>query len=413
MLRLATIPRASGRSPLLLRRLLSATAMVVLAACSTLAPKTEAPIADGADIAAAANPPPTVEPKPDRAPMPAPASLSHAPDLWQRFASGRHWQPCELTPGVDRWIKRYASKPSRFADTLAPVVPLMDYVLTQAEALGLPSEIMLVPIVESYYRADARGPGGALGMWQLMPDTGRRFGLVGRGTSDDRLDVHASTAAALQLLKINADTFSNNPKLMFAAYNAGAYRLRKALAGRDHASMNSLDGLGLARTTREYIDKIKALGCLIGEPERFSLQLPPLAEDARLVEFRAPYPVDPNAVVAQAGTPSNDLKRWNQRAFARTAADAKAPMLLPSLVFAAATHAVAEGALPKVAPKAPVSVPTVANAPGKVHRVASGDSLWTISKRYRVRLPDLMRWNGLNQRSVLRIGQTLHLQNNS
>jgi membrane-bound lytic murein transglycosylase D len=309
-------------------------------------------------------------------------------------------------------VSRYAGKPERFAATLAPVMPLMDYVLTEAEAHGLPSEVMLVPIIESYYRADARGPAGAMGMWQLMPDTGRRFGLGVRGALDDRLDVHASTEAALRLLELNADAFSNNPKLMFAAYNAGAYRLRKALAGREYASLNSLHGLGLTRTTHDYIDKLKALGCLLGEPERFGMQLPTLANDARLLEFHAPYPIDPHALAQRAGVPAASLKTWNQRAFARGATDASAPMLLPAGVLDAVTQAVAQGDLPKAAPRAAPTTRAAASV-GRVHRVASGDSLWTISKRYRVQVADLMRWNGLNQRSVLRIGQTLVVADNT
>lgn len=346
---------------------------------------------------------------PQQAPMPTPANLSPAPDLWQRFANERHWQPCVTTPGVERWIKLYAGKPQRFADTLAPALPLMDYVLTRAEALGLPGETMLIPIIESYYRPDARGPGGALGMWQLMPDTGRRFGLTGSG-SDDRLDVRRSTDAAMRLLKLNAEAFSNNPKLMFAAYNAGAYRLRKALAGRDTRTLDSLDGLGLPRTTREYLDKVKALGCLIGEPERFALKLPTLAEDARLVEFSTPFPVDPTALSARAGVTASDLKRWNHRAFARRATDASAPLLMPTASSAAAARAISEGALAAVKPRPAVAVPSTGT---RIHRVASGDSLWTISKRYRVPLADLMRWNDLSKRSVLRIGQKLKLQGNS
>jgi len=384
-----------------------ALAIWMLSACSSL------PVAPPATDQPAPIPQPSAAPpSPAVAPMPTPAQLSPAPDFWERFSRGRHWNTCELDAGPQRWISRYASKPERFAATLAPVAPLMEYVLTQAEAQGLPSEVMLLPIVESHYRADARGPAGALGMWQLMPDTGRRFGLVGHGSSDDRLDVHASTTAALRLLKLNADAFSNNPKLMFAAYNAGAYRLRKALAGRDHQSLKSLDGLGLSRTTREYIDKLKALGCLIGEPQRFAMQLPTVNSRDRLIEFHPPYPVDPNALAARAGVPAASLKRWNQRAFARAASDASAPMLLPAAVFEVANSAIAANELPKATPRSPRAA-AVATTGSRIHRVASGDSLWTISRRYRVQLADLMRWNGLDKRSVLRIGQTLVLQEKS
>jgi len=83
-------------------------------------------------------------------------------------------------------------------------------------------------------------------------------------------------------------------------------------------------------------------------------------------------------------------------------------------VSAAAARAISDGALAAVEPKAvssAVAAPPSGN--GRVHRVASGDSLWTISKRYRVPLADLMRWNDLSKRSVLRIGQKLKLQGNS
>jgi membrane-bound lytic murein transglycosylase D len=394
------------------RLLLLALAGWALTACNSL--PTKPPTADPSSAAALAQTDPTASSalQPAVPPMPVPATLSPVPDLWTRFASGRHWKTCELSPGAQHWVSRYASKPERFAAALAPVAPLMEYVLTQAEAHGLPSEVMLVPIVESHYRADARGPAGALGMWQLMPDTGRRFGLVGHGSDDDRLDVLASTAAALRLLRLNADAFSDNPKLMFAAYNAGAYRLRKALAGRDHHSLTSLDGLGLSRTTREYIDKLKALGCLLGEPERFAMELPAVGSSARLVEFRAPYPVDPKALAARAGVAVETLKPWNQRAFARAATDASAPMLLPAAVVEVVDAALAADELPRATPRSQ-RAPAIAKTGGRIHRVASGDSLWTISRRYRVQLADLMRWNGLDKRSVLRIGQTLIVQDKS
>lgn len=345
-------------------------------------------------------------------PVPPASRLSLAPDLWQRFATARHWQPCELTPGVSKWIGRYAPKPARFGASLQPMMPLMDYVLTRAVAAGLPGEIMLVPIVESHYRPDARGPGGALGMWQLMPDTARRFGLAGRGASDGRIDVRGSTDAALRLLEINSDAFSGNPKLMFAAYNAGAYRLRKALAGRDYASMRSLDDLGLPRVTREYIDKIKALGCLLGEPGRFGVELPPLPADARLVEVTLPVPVAPDALAGQLGLPVADLRRWNLAAHARGASDPASPLLLPQGSAGLAAELAASGRLVRAEPR-PAALTSTPRTGGRTHRVSSGDSLWTISKRYRVRLADLMRWNGLNKRSVLRIGQTIHLQGNT
>lgn len=396
----------------MIRRLGLVLVFGMLTACATTKPPPvmEQPVAPVAVVPADPVPPPKRKP---RRPQPKPEVKVDA-DLWTRFARARHWQPCVRDPAIDRWVARYAGSPQRFATTLAPLLPLMDYVLTRSEALGLPSEVMLVPIVESYYRPDARGPGGALGLWQLMPDTGTRFGLLRRGARDDRTDVRAATAAALRLLVLNSEAFSGNPRLMFAAYNAGAYRLRKALGGRAHETLTSLEGLGLSRTTEEYQKKIRALGCLLGEPQQFSLVLPQLPPGAALVEFTPPFTIDPRAVSNLIGVPQAQLRSWNASAFAQGAAGPTVPLLIPKASEPALAAALASGSLAKHTPAPEVAVVVPAekqkpNAAARTHRVAAGDSLWEIAKRYRVRLADLMRWNGLNKRSVLRIGQRLRL----
>lgn len=379
-------------------------AMLTLAGCSI------APPAAQPDAPPPAPEPVTVVVEPPPPPMPPAAQFFPEPDLWTRFRQARHWQRCEPDAGVQRWISRYAGKPQRFADSLSPLLPLMDYVLSHSVALGLPGETMLIPYVESHYRPDARGPAGALGMWQLMPDTGRRFGLSERGKSDGRTDVRASTEAALRLLKLNAEAFSNNPKLTFAAYNAGAYRLRKALGGRDYAAQRTLDGLGLSRTTREYLDKIKALGCLLGEPERFGMALPRFDVDQRLVEWKAPFPIQPEAVAKELGLDTTVLRALNRRVYAQQAATTDMPMLLPQGPSDSLEALVASGRFARTTPQLPKAEAPSSVAGRRVHKVASGDSLWIVAKRYRVRLADLMRWNGLTKRSVLRIGQTLVLE---
>ncbi len=386
--------------------------LATLAACATNKPPPVAEPMPAAPVVIAPPEPAAPPPPKPRPPKPKPKAVEE--DLWTRFARTRHWQPCVRDAGIDRWVSRYAGSPQRFATTLAPLLPLMDYVLTRSEALGLPAEVMLVPIVESYYRPDARGPGGALGLWQLMPDTGTRFGLLRRGSRDDRTDVRASTAAALRLLVLNSEAFSGNPKLMFAAYNAGAYRLRKALGGRDHQTLTSLEGLGLSRTTEEYLSKIKALGCLLGEPELFSLELPEIPPRSRLIEFTPPFAIDPRAVSERIGVPQAQLRSWNASAFAQGAADAAMPLLIPQASEPVLSAALAGGSLSKHTPSPEVASTVAApsekpQAAARTHRVAAGDSLWEIAKRYRVRLADLMRWNALNKRSVLRIGQRLRL----
>lgn len=408
--------RTGRQHPLLwIRAVCWMLAMALLSGCATT-PST-APLTAQAADSQAATPAPLLVPESllgpadyTLAPLPPPAELLQPlPDLWTRFRNKQVWPVCEESPAVTRWIRLYAGSPDRFANNLRPLLPAMDYVLSRSEAEGLPSEVMLVPLIESYYRPDARGPGGALGMWQLMPDTARRFGLGMQSGSDERLDLQSSTDAAMHLLSIHAQSFPQYPRLIFAAYNAGGYRVRKALAGREFGPDVSLEKLGLSRTTRDYLDKMKALGCLLGDPDRFDLDLPDMHAGEQLSELLTPFPIDPEKLIEQIGMEDGQIRRWNQQAYLHRATTPERPLLLPSMMIAAASRSLANGELPRAVahtPK-PLTQPPASNR--QMHRVQSGDSLWTISKRYRVRMGDLMQWNGLNKRSVLRIGQVLQL----
>lgn len=405
-----SLPETAMRTGLRIGCLLAG--MLMLAACTTTAPRPPSASAEApADLSSLQQEhAPAPAPPPAIALIPAPAETlplpQPRPDMWTRFRDQRVWPVCEPSPGVERWIHRYAGSPERFANNLRPLLPAMDYVLTQSELQGLPSEVMLVPLIESYYRPDARGPGGALGLWQLMPDTARRFGLGVHGNDDERLDLQSSTEAAMRLLSIHAQSFPTYPRLIFAAYNAGGYRVRKALAGREFGPDVPLEQLGLSRTTRDYLDKIKALGCLFGDPGRFDLHLPDLFPGEQLTAVSTPFPIDPERLAERIGMEDGQIRRWNQQAWMRRATTPERPLLLPSALAAAASSTLASGELPVAKARVAAAQPT---EPGQVHKVQAGDSLWTISRRYRVRLADLMHWNGLGKRSVLRIGQVLRL----
>ncbi len=382
------------------------SAVLVLGACTHVPERTAIPPATGI-----ADPPTSVAGDPQPRPLPAPptaARLSEAPDLWTRFAAGRAMRTCAPSDRVSYWMDRYAGHRERFANQLAGLLPRMDYVLRRAEALGLPAEVMLVPYIESHYRTDARGPGGAYGMWQLMPDTATRFGLArpGRGV-DERADLYLSTQAALRVLAHHHQDFSGHAPLMFAAYNAGGYRVRKLLAGRDSESVGDLRSLALPRTTREYLAKLQALSCLIGEPGRFDVVLPVDDRWLHLAEWRAPLDLDPVALARAANLDPAVIARSNRSVYKRGRLPAGGVLLVPEKALPALERMAGDGLLATLG--AGGATPATMISDSDVHRVKSGDSLWIIARRYRVALGDLMRWNRLDERSVLRIGQELRL----
>jgi membrane-bound lytic murein transglycosylase D len=96
------------------------------------------------------------------------------------------------------------------------------------EAHGVPQEFLLVGLVESGYRTDAVSPADAVGMWQFVDPTARRFGLID-DTGDSRTDLIRSTHAAAAYLK-SLLTQYGDWRLALAAYSAGEDRLDRAIA---------------------------------------------------------------------------------------------------------------------------------------------------------------------------------------
>lgn len=146
-------------------------------------------------------------------------------------------------------------------DQLRPVVePIL-----QSE--GIPVELASVVVVESGGRPNALSPKGALGLWQLMPDTGRRYGLVVDSLRDDRLDVEKSTRAAARYLSDLYEQFGSWP-LALAAYNAGEQVLQQAVNRGGSSNFLQLSDLRLLpQETRNYVPEVLSVMRLHGSQQ--------------------------------------------------------------------------------------------------------------------------------------------------
>src|ERR1039458_5516913 len=141
------------------------------------------------------------------------------------------------------------------------VRPLLSPIL---EREGVPQEIASVVVVESGGRTTALSPKGALGLWQLMPDTARRYGLVVTPSRDDRLDVERSTRVAAHYLRELYQQFGSWP-LALAAYNAGEQRVRRAVERAGTQDFIQLSSLRLLpQETRNYVPAVLSAMQLLG-----------------------------------------------------------------------------------------------------------------------------------------------------
>ena len=148
--------------------------------------------------------------------------------------------------GNDEAVRRAVARVTQLKPVLAPIL----------REKGIPDEIAALVLVESGGQPTALSPKGARGIWQLMPDTARRFGLtVDRGT-DDRLDVPKSTRAAARYLRDLHAQFGDW-SLALAAYNAGEIVVQKAIlrsGSKDFALLSSQRFI--PAETRRYVPSV-------------------------------------------------------------------------------------------------------------------------------------------------------------
>lgn len=124
------------------------------------------------------------------------------------------------------FFSRETAFPGTFGQTSGSA--LHDLVRRTIQAQGLPEQLFAVPLVESGFNPFAFSPKGARGLWQLMPETARRFGLRVDAVLDERTDPLRSTMAAISYLKDLYGTLGSWP-LVLAAYNAGQGRVVRAM----------------------------------------------------------------------------------------------------------------------------------------------------------------------------------------
>ena len=172
--------------------------------------------------------------------------------------------------GVAAEIDWVARRPDRLArrDRLLEYLP---YLCEKVWDRGMPGEICLLPIVESRLDPFAFSPGGAVGLWQFIPATARRFGLKIDWWVDERRDIVLATDAALNYLEVLHDRF-DDWLLALAGYNWGEGRVSRALRRRGPGA--GFFDIKVPRETARYVDRLLAYAAVFAQPARFGVELP-------------------------------------------------------------------------------------------------------------------------------------------
>jgi membrane-bound lytic murein transglycosylase D len=246
-------------------------------------------------------------------------------DLWQRIRGGYaipDLQNDQLVLSTEQW---YATRPDYVQRMTSRGARYLFHIVEEVQKRKLPTELALLPFIESAFNPQALSTAKASGMWQFMPATGRDFSLKQNVFRDDRRDVLASTRAALDYLTRLHAQFGHW-HLALAAYNWGEGNVQRAIQRNQRAGLpTDYESLRMPDETRRYVPKLLAVKNIVTRPEAYGLSLPPLenhpyfltvpierdidvAMAARLAgmdedEFAALNPQHNKPVILAAGTP--------------------------------------------------------------------------------------------------------------
>jgi membrane-bound lytic murein transglycosylase D len=197
------------------------------------------------------------------------------PDLWARIRSG-YAIPDVNGSLVDKHIQWYASRPDYLARTSGRAALYLYHVVQELEKRGMPTELALLPVIESAFNPQALSTANAAGIWQFVPGTGRDFNLKQNMFKDERRGVLASTDAALTYLQ-RLYTMFGDWQLALAAYNWGEGNVQKAIKRNQSlgkpTDFDSLSEL-MPAETRNYVPKLQAVKNIIANPAQYGVALP-------------------------------------------------------------------------------------------------------------------------------------------
>lgn len=309
-------------------------------------------------------------------------------DLWERIRRGMMLQGGDHSDIASdlAWFGRHQAYLDRVADRAEPYMHL---IVEEVERRGMPSELALLPVVESAFQPFAYSHGRAAGIWQFVPGTGRRFGLKQTWWYDGRRDVARSTHAALDYLQFLQKQFDGDWLLALAAYNSGEGTvLRAQRNNRRKGKATDFWSLNLPRETRGYVPKLLAISALVNDPAAHGVSFKPIADRPFLAEVDVGSQIDLDLAAELAGISLDDMYRYNP-AFNRWATDPEGPHTLLVPVDNAEAFRTRLAELPKEQRIQWVR-----------HRITNGETLGTIASRYRTTVALIKSVNSIRGHTI-------------
>lgn len=378
-----------------------------------------------------------------------------ASSLWTVMRAGFQLDHEENNPRVQAYIKMYQNYPSYIQDIIQQGQPYLYGIVKLLQERDMPTELALLPIIESGYRPLARSSAGAVGIWQLMPQTAKRFNL----SSDNwwfvgRQSINQSTDAALNYLAYLYSYLNGNWLLAIAAYNSGEGTVKMAVNyNLSQGLPTDFWSLNLPQQTRNYVPQLLALAAIIDNPGKYGISLPDvpnkplianvllsrqisLKDAARLAEISQSQLLALNPAYTQLATPPSNTGTYyltlpidkivvfeqnlqneplvDQTVWKRYIVKRHDTLESIAQVTGVSTSTLRQyNRIGRLRRGQSIIYPVYTYLPpsqNKIYRIKRGDTLSKIARKFNVSVSDLQKWNSLTSRSKLYIGEIITIR---
>ncbi len=317
------------------------------------------------------------------------------PSVWEVYRKHIILDLSEDNPRIKSQRDWYARHQSYLDRVTQRAEPYLYYIIEESIKRGLPSELALLPVVESAYDPFAYSHGRAAGIWQFIPGTGRAFGLKQTWWYEGRRDIVAATNAAMDYLESLNRQFDGDWMLALASYNSGAGTVRRAIRrNKKQGKPTDFWSLDLPRETRAYVPKLIAISQIFADPEKYGVTLIDYSYQPFFEAIDIGGQLDLAMAAKMADIPIDELYRLNP-AFNRWATDPDGPhrLLLPVEKADAMKQEIAK-------------LPMEKRVAWQRYTIQRGDSILSISKKHNITPELLKQVNHLTSNNI-RAGKTL------
>jgi membrane-bound lytic murein transglycosylase D len=255
------------------------------------------------------------------------ATLTPPADLWERIRRGYAMPDLsnDLVSDRERW---YASRPDYIERMTERSSKYLFHIVEELERRNMPTELALLPFIESAFNPQAVSSAKAAGMWQFMPATGKHFELKQNAFRDDRRDVLASTRAALDYLQKLHRMFGDW-HLALAAYNWGQGSVGRAIERNRKAGLGTgYEDLKMPAETRMYVPKLQAVKNIVLDPRKLNTVLPVIENHPYFQSVEITRDIDVAMAAKLANVALDDFKALNPSAHRPVILAAGTPQIL-------------------------------------------------------------------------------------